>query len=88
MEKEAQVFLALKKTQDELKTKKIRLEEQCKNKEQELKNLVKEIKDAGYEPNGLKTVIQEKDKEIKDELVVFETALKEVSKKLSAIEEG
>lgn len=88
MEKEAQVFLALKKTQDELKTKKIRLEEQCRNKEQELKNLVKEIKDAGYEPNELKTVIQEKDKEIKDELVVFETALKDVSKKLSAIEEG
>lgn len=88
MEKEAQVFLALKKTQDELKTKKIRLEEQCKNKEQELKNLVKEIKDAGYEPNELKAVIQEKDKEIKEELVVFETALKEVSKKLSAIEEG
>lgn len=88
MEKEAQKFLDLKKTQDELKTKKIRLEEQCKSKEQDLKNIVKEIKDAGYEPNELKAVILEKDKEIKDELVAFEASLQEVSKKLSAIEEG
>jgi uncharacterized protein (UPF0335 family) len=88
METEAQKFLNLKKTQDELKTKKIRLEEQCKNKEEDLKKIVKEIKDAGYEPNELKTVIQTKEKELKEEMTVFETALQDISKKLSTIEEG
>jgi uncharacterized protein (UPF0335 family) len=88
METETQKFLNLKKIQDELKTKKIRLEEQCKNREQELKNIVKEIKDAGYEPNELKAIILKKEKEIKDELAVFETSLQDISKNLSTIEEG
>lgn len=88
METDAQKFLNLKKTQDELKTKKIRLEEQCKNKEEDLKKIVKEIKDAGYEPNELKAVIQTKEKEIKDEMAIFDASLQEVSKKLSTIEEG
>lgn len=88
MSTETEKFLDLKKTQEELKTKKIRLEEQCKNKEQELKNLIKEIKDAGYEPNELKSVIQKKELEIKDEMSKFETSLQGVSKQLSVIEEG
>jgi uncharacterized protein (UPF0335 family) len=88
MDTETQKFVELKKTQDELKTKKIRLEEQCKSKEAELKNLIKEIKDAGYEPKDLKSVIQKKETELKEELALFESGLQDVSKKLSVIEEG
>lgn len=85
---ETQKYVALKKTHDELKTKKIRLEEQCKNKELELKNLIKEIKDAGYEPNELKAIIQKKETDIKEDLSKFEASLQGVSKQLSSIEEG
>jgi len=88
MDNETQKFIDLKMTQEELKTKKIRLEEQCKNKETELKALITEIKAAGYEPKDLKAVIQKKEAEIKDEMSLFETSLQEVSKKLSVIEEG
>jgi uncharacterized protein (UPF0335 family) len=88
MATETEKFLGLKKTQEELKTKKIRLEEQCKNREQELKNIIKEIKDAGYEPGELKAVILKKETEIKEEMSKFETSLQGVSKQLSAIEEG
>jgi hypothetical protein len=88
MDNETQKFLDLKKIQEELKTKKIRLEEQCKNKEIELKDLVKQIKEAGYEPNELKAIIQAKDTEIKEELSLFDKSLQDVSKKLSVIEEG
>jgi uncharacterized protein (UPF0335 family) len=85
---ETEKFMSLKTTQEELKTKKIRLEEQCKNKELELKNLIKEIKEAGYEPNELKAIIQKKETDIKEDLSKFETSLQGVSKQLSAIEEG
>jgi mRNA-degrading endonuclease HigB of HigAB toxin-antitoxin module len=88
MPTETEKFMELKKTQEELKTKKIRLEEQCKNKEQELRDLVKEIEQAGYKPNELKSVIQKKETEIKEEMLKFETSLQGVSKQLSAIEEG
>lgn len=88
MDTETQKFLDLKKLQEELKTKKIRLEEQCKNKEVELKELVKQIKEAGFEPGELKAVIQTKDAEIKEELSLLDKSLQDISKKLSAIEEG
>ena len=88
MDSETEKFTNLKKMQSDLQTKKIRFDEQCKNKEQDLRDLVKEIKDNKYEPNELKSIIQKKEAEIKDELALYEEQLASVSKQLSAIEEG
>jgi mannitol/fructose-specific phosphotransferase system IIA component (Ntr-type) len=88
MDLETEKFLSLKKLQAELSTKKIRFDEQCKNKEQDLKTLVQEIEAKGYKPNELKSIIQKKETEIKEELATYESELANVSKQLSAIEEG
>jgi predicted nucleic acid-binding Zn-ribbon protein len=88
MDIETEKFLSLKKLQAELSTKKIRFDEQCKNKEQDLKALVQEIESKGYKPNELKSIIQKKETEIKEELATYESELASVSKQLSVIEEG
>ncbi len=88
MDLETEKFLNLKKLQGELTTKKIRFEEQCKNKEQDLKTLIQEIESKGYKPNELKSIIQKKEVEIKEELATYESELNNVSKQLTAIEEG
>ena len=88
MDIETEKFLSLKKLQAELSTKKIRFDEQCKNKEQDLKTLVQEIESKGYKPNELKSIIQKKETEIKEELSTYESELANASRQLSAIEEG
>lgn len=88
METEAQKFIDLNKKADDLKTKKIRIEEQYKSKESELRRLILEIKNAGYEPKNLKKVIEEKSEEINKKIKEFESQLNDLSKKLFTIEEG
>lgn len=88
MDADAQKFMELTQKADELKTKKIRIEEQCRSKEAELKKLVAEIKKAGFQPNELKKVIDEKSAQIEKDIAEFEASLQKVSKDLSTIEEG
>ena len=86
MNAEAEKFIKL---QDELKaqeTKKIRLEEQFRTKKEMLTNLVKEIKEAGYEPNDLKKIIAEKETNLESMVNQFEEELKKTSEALSKIE--
>lgn len=88
MDADVQKFMELTQKADELKTKKIRIEEQCRSKETELKKLVAEIKEAGFQPNELKKVIEEKAAQIEKDVAEFEATLQKVSQDLSVIEEG
>lgn len=88
MEANVQKFMELTEQANELKTRKIRLDEQCKAKEADLKKLVAEVKKAGYQPNELKKVIDEKSAQIEKDILKFEAELKKVSEELSEIEEG
>lgn len=69
-----------------LSEKKIRLEEQYKSKKEALTNLVKEIKDAGYDPKNLGAVIKEKEESLKTAISTFEGELQKVSEQLTQIE--
>ncbi len=69
-----------------LSEKKIRLEEQYKSKKEALTNLVKEIKDAGYDPKNLGVVIKEKEESLKTAISTFEEELQKVSEQLTQIE--
>jgi uncharacterized protein (UPF0335 family) len=78
-----------KELNDKLKTmseKKIRLEENFKTKKQALTDLVKEIKDAGYDPRNLGEVILEKENSLKEAISTFEQELQAVSTQLAEIE--
>ena len=88
MDSEIQKFIELTKKADELKNKKIRIDEQCKTKETELKNLVADLKKEGYQPNELKKVIDEKSAQIEKDISEFEVALQKASQDLAIIEEG
>ncbi len=85
---DVQKFMELNEQAGELKTRKIRLEEQCKAKETELQKLVAEVKKAGYQPKDLKKVIDEKSAQIEKDIAEFEAALKKASEELAVIEEG
>jgi mannitol/fructose-specific phosphotransferase system IIA component (Ntr-type) len=79
-------FENLMKKQKLLEEKKIRLEEQYKNKKEALLELIEEIKKAGYNPKELSTKIQEKENELIEQIKNFEKELEEVSSKISEIE--
>lgn len=81
-------FIDLTKNADSLKTKIIRIEEQCKSKEAELRKLVEEVKELGYKPNELKAVIEKKTKDLQEKEEAFEKDLQAISLKISEIEEG
>ena len=83
---DAEKFMRLQKQLKEYDTKKIRIEEQYKNKKEILTTLVKEIKDMGYDPKELSSIISKKEEEIKKTIEAFETELNTVSSKLSKIE--
>lgn len=83
---DAEKFMRLQKLLKEYDTKKIRIEEQYKNKKEILSTLVKEIKDMGFEPKELAAVITKKEEEIKKAVEAFEAELNAVSSKLSKIE--
>ncbi len=83
---EVKKFMDLCDTLKQLETKKIRLEEQFKNKKEMLTELVREIKAEGYDPNTLKDVIAEKEAELQNEVEAFEKALQTASTELAKAE--
>ena len=87
MENQVEEFVELEKKSESLKTRIIRIDEQLKAKKQALTELVKEIKDAGYDPANLKQIIQQEETDIKDKIVKFKQELETVSSELAKIEE-
>lgn len=79
-------FESLIEKQKLLEEKKIRLEEQYNSKKQALLELIEEIKNAGYNPKELGTIIEQKEKELQEEIDNFEKELSELSNKISEIE--
>jgi len=79
-------FQELEKKQQELSTKKIRLEEQYNAKRQSLAQIVVEIKKAGYDPKTLRQTISDKEAALRKSIDAFEKSLDEASKKLSQME--
>ena len=77
-------YTILQKKLEESKSQKIRLEEQYKSKRQALTEIIDKIKSLGVDPNQLKSVIAEKEKDLKDRLDSFEKEVEEVSRKLSS----
>lgn len=85
-EQKIERFQKLQKTASDLKTKKITLEAQYKTKKETLKELVKEVKDLGYDPNNLNQIIKDKEAGLSDKIAAFEKEVTEVSSKLAEIE--
>jgi len=79
-------FKALEKKRQELSTKKIRLEKQYNARKEALAAVVKEVKDAGYDPKTLKQTIAEMELKLKQDMDTFESGLEAASKQLAAIE--
>jgi len=79
-------FKELNENLKNLSEKKIRFEEQFKTKKQSLAELIREIKEAGYDPIKLNEAIQEKETALKKAIAKFEKELQEVSSQLSEIE--
>ena len=79
-------FQKLQKKATSLKEKKIELETQYKTKKESLKDLVKEVKDMGYDPNKLGQIIKQKEEALDEQLESFEKDITEVSNKLAEIE--
>lgn len=86
MKDQIERFKELSDTLKVMAEKKIRLEEQYKSKKQALSDLVKEIRDAGYDPRKLGDVIKEKEESLTKDIQSFEKNLQEVSSKLAEIE--
>lgn len=86
MEDKIEKFKKLQKKASELKTKKITLETQHKSKKESLREVVKEVKDMGYEPNNLGKIIKDKEAELENQIDAFEKDLTEVESKLAEIE--
>ena len=83
---EVEKFIELEKRDNDLKTRKIRLEEQLKSKKQALKDLIEEIKAAGYDASDLQKLRETKRQEAKDKLEKYEKDLNRLSEELSKIE--
>lgn len=79
-------FENLTKKQRMLEEKKIRLEEQYNNKKEALLELIKEIKEAGYNPKELGEIINKKEKELSEKIAQFEKELEDLSNKIAEIE--
>jgi mannitol/fructose-specific phosphotransferase system IIA component (Ntr-type) len=86
MQDEIERFKKLSQKLKEMSEKKIRYEEQYNSKKEALTELLKEIKEAGYDPKDLANIIKTKEEELKTALNTFETELQQVSSKLSEIE--
>jgi len=86
MKDQIELFKELNVKLKTMSEKKIRLEENFKTKKQALTDLVKEIKDAGYDPRNLGEVIQEKENSLKTAINTFEQELQAVSTQLAEIE--
>ena len=86
MKDQIEHFKGLNDQLKSLSEKKIRFEEQFKTKKQALTDLVKEIRDAGYDPRNLGEVIKEKEKALTSAISTFEKELQAVSAQLTDIE--
>lgn len=84
---EVDKFIELEEKLENVKTRKIRLEEQYKNKSQSLREVVDKIKKYGYDPKDLKNVIAKKEEDLKKQIKEFEDKLEKVSDQLSQIED-
>ena len=83
---EAQRFIQLKETVDQLSDKKIRLEERFKNEKEKLEKLLKEITEKGYDPQKLSETRKEKEGELKKAVDDLEEKIRKTAEKLNAIE--
>lgn len=86
MKDDIERFKELSDRVSELDEKKIRLEEQYKNKKETLTALLKEIKDAGFDPSKLKETIAEKEGQLKNQIAAFEQEVEKVSSMIAKIE--
>lgn len=86
MEDEVRRFENLQTRHNELEKKKIRMEEQFRSKKEALSEVIKKIKEEGYDPTKLDEIITEKKKELEKALSDFEKELEKASSDLSAIE--
>ena len=86
MNDKVEKFKTLNQKLKELSEKKIRYEEQFNSRKQALAVLLREIKDAGYDPTKLDDAITEKESALDKTMESFEKELNSVSEKLAAIE--
>lgn len=86
MDDKIEKYQELQKKASDLKTKKIQLETEYNSKKNNLKELVQEVKDLGYDPNKLGQIIKEKEEELSKQIDTFEKDITEVSIKLAEIE--
>jgi hypothetical protein len=86
MENEVEKFKNLKARHDELEKKKIRMEEQFRSKKEALGEVIRKIKEEGYDPTKLDEIITRKKEELEKALNDFEEQLEKASSDLSAIE--
>jgi len=86
MQNEIEEFARLSDQLKKLDEKKIRLEEQYKNKKDTLTELLREIKAEGYDPMKLKEIIQEKEALIKSQVATFSEEMNKVSATIASIE--
>jgi uncharacterized tellurite resistance protein B-like protein len=85
-QEQVEKYIELQEKLQDVSNRKIRIEEQYKAKKQALKELITDIKKEGHEPNELKKVISDMEKEFDSELSKFEGDLNNISNKLSKIE--
>ena len=83
---EADRYSRLLKKRQENNDKKIRLEERLKSAKGELKKVVQEIQDAGFDHKTLKEDLAAKREELTTELDKFEKDVNELEEALEAIE--
>lgn len=81
-------FIELKKKGEDLKARKIRLEEQAKAVEKQATELVKEIKAKGYDYKKLPEILKEKQKELDEAVQSYQEALTLASKQIREVEEA
>lgn len=81
-------FIELKKKGEDLKARKIRLEEQAKAVEKQATELVKEIKAKGYDYKKLPEILKEKQKELDEAVQSYQEALTLAAKQIREVEEA
>lgn len=77
----------LKEKCSELYERKVRLEERLKAEKKNLTNLVKKVKEKGYDPNKLEQIRKEKEEELEKKIQELEKSIEKSDKELAEIEE-
>jgi uncharacterized protein YicC (UPF0701 family) len=78
-------FSKLKEKHKILSDNLIRAKERLSSEESSREELVKEIRESGYDPENLEEIKNEKEKELKELLNSLETSLNDIEEKLSKI---